>query len=143
MKIYLIGSLRNPEVPKLANIIRDRCDVNVFDDWYSAGERADDHLMEYEKQRGHSYAEALNGHSVRHVFEFDKMHLDDSDAGILLLPAGKSCHLELGYLRGQGKPVWILMPNGEPERWDIMYRFATELVYTVDDLILAITGEWK
>lgn len=35
MKIYVIGSLRNPEIPKFANELRS-LDFEVFDDWYGA-----------------------------------------------------------------------------------------------------------
>ena len=69
-KIYLIGSLRNPEVPKMAQEIR-KLGFDVFDDWYAAGERADDSWKEYEISRGHNYREALSGYAADHVFDFD------------------------------------------------------------------------
>lgn len=139
-KIYLIGSLRNPAVPVVADQLRAQ-GFEVFDDWFAAGHEADEWLQRYEQNRGHSYREALRGHAVNHVFHFDEHHLDDCDMAVMLLPAGKSAHLELGYVRGQGKPAFIWMPNGEPERWDVMYRFATDLVYTFDELIEAIRKE--
>lgn len=120
-KIYLIGSLRNPEVPKIANRLR-RLGFEVFDDWYAAGPEADDKWRDYEKARGRSYKEALKGFAARHVYHFDKHHLDACDIAILVLPAGKSGHLELGYVIGKGKPGFILLDN--PERWDVMYQFA-------------------
>jgi nucleoside 2-deoxyribosyltransferase len=125
--IYLIGSLRNPEVPKFANRLRAQ-GFEVFDDWYAAGPEADDKWMEYEKQRGHTFAEALNGHAAYHVWEYDKKHLQRADAAILLMPAGKSGHLELGYFMGLGKPGYILMER-EPDRFDVMYRF-TNITHT-------------
>ena len=36
MKVYLIGSLRNPKVPKIAEKIR-ALGFEVFDDWFAAG----------------------------------------------------------------------------------------------------------
>jgi hypothetical protein len=135
MKIYLIGSLRNNEVPLIGKRLRD-CGFDIFDDWFSAGERADDSWKEYEIKRGRNYSEALEGFAAKHVFQFDKYHLDTSNAGILVLPAGKSGHLELGYLAGQGKPTFILMPQVvESElRWDVMYQFATRVCFDVDEL---------
>ena len=35
-KVYLIGSLRNPEVPQIANKIRE-LGFEVFDDWHPNG----------------------------------------------------------------------------------------------------------
>jgi nucleoside 2-deoxyribosyltransferase len=131
--IYLIGSLRNPEVPKLANAIR-RIGLEVFDDWYSPGPRADDFWRDYEKQRGHSYAQALKGWAGKHIFEFDRFHLDRCDGAVMLMPAGKSCHLEFGYVIGCGKPGYILFDK-EPERYDVMYQFATEVFFSKAKLI--------
>jgi len=123
MKVYLIGSLRNPEVPTLANKLREVFpDWEIFDDWYAPGEDADDYWRDYEKNKGHSYKEALQGYAAQHIFEFDLHHIDEADIGILLMPAGKSGHMELGYMIGQGKPCFYVMEPGI-ERWDVMLQF--------------------
>lgn len=132
-KIYVIGSLRNPEVPSLSAKLRE-IGWEVFDDWFAAGPIADDSWQAYEKERGRTYTEALQGFAANHVFDFDRTHLDSSAAGVLVLPAGKSGHLELGYLIGQGKPGYILFDK-EPDRWDVMYRFATGVYFKVEDLL--------
>src|SRR5690606_11273603 len=137
MKIYLIGSLRNEQVPLTANKLRE-AGYEVFDDWFAAGPEADDYWKEYEIRRGRSYREALSGHAARHVFNFDRHHLDDCDAAVLLLPAGKSGHLELGYVIGKGKPGYILLEEGAYPRWDVMYGFATGVFESVEELVVAI-----
>lgn len=126
MKVYLIGSLRNPIIPALGEEIR-KLGYDVFDDWHAAGPEADDEWRRYEKERGHSYIQALEGYAAKHVFEFDKRHLDSADVGVLVLPAGKSGHLELGYLIGQQKPTAILLDQ-DYDRYDVMYRFAEAVV---------------
>lgn len=131
-KVYLIGSLRNPEVPKLASLIRTQ-GYDVFDDWYAAGPNADDHWRDYEVSRGHNFVQALDGFSADHVFQFDLKHLNSADVGVLILPAGKSGHLELGYLIGQGKPGFILLDD-QPERFDVMYKFAN-VIQTPSELL--------
>jgi len=136
--IYLIGSLRNPEVPKLARILRD-AGHDVFDDWYAAGPEADDHWMRYEQERGHNFATALDGYAAQHVYKYDKSHLDRCGVGVLLMPAGKSGHLELGYMIGQGKPGYILLPS-EPERFDVMYNFASGVFNNREALLNALNG---
>ena len=130
--IYLIGSMRNPKIPIIANELRKE-GFDIFDDWYSPGKNADDDWQEYEQARGRTYREALAGYHAKEVFEFDYEHLGRADAAILALPAGKSAHLELGWIIGQGKPGYILMP-GEPERYDIMYRFATGVTSDLEEL---------
>ena len=131
--IYLIGSLRNPEIIPLANRLRGH-GFEVFEDWASPGAEADDRWQEYEKARGRTYAEALKGFHAQHVYALDKTHLDRCDVSILVLPAGRSGHLELGYTIGKGKPGYILM-NGEPDRFDIMYLFATG-IFTEEEALV-------
>jgi nucleoside 2-deoxyribosyltransferase len=122
--IYLIGSLRNEKIPHLAKKMRGLSDdLEVFDDWFSPGPEADDFWRNYEKVRGSTYKEALRNWAGRHVFEFDHHHIDRADIGVLIMPAGKSGHLELGYMIGQGKPCFIYFDE-EPERWDVMHQFA-------------------
>lgn len=137
MKIYLIGSLRNEQIPKLAAHLRLETGHEIFDDWYAAGPEADDYWRDYEKDKGHGLREALEGYAAQHVFEFDKHNLDDSDAVVLAWPAGKSAHLEFGYCIGKGKPGWILL-DGEPERFDVMLNFATGVFTKREDLVAAI-----
>jgi hypothetical protein len=132
-RLYLIGSLRDNAVRALANRIR-KLGITVFDDWHAAGSRADDIWQEYEQGRGHKFKEGLAGEHARDVHKIDVEKIDKSDTGLLLMPTGKSCHMEFGYMMGQGKRGYILMP-GEPERWDIMYRFATDLFTTEKDLM--------
>ena len=71
-------------------------------------------------------------HPKSHIFEFDLHHLERCDAAVLLMPAGKSAHLELGFVRGLGKPGYIVFDK-EPERIDVMYQFATELFFSQDE----------
>jgi hypothetical protein len=134
--IYLIGSLRNPRIPELANELRTQ-GFEVFDDWFAAGEEADDKWRDYEKGRGRSYIEALSGFAANHVFDFDKFHLERATVVVLVLPAGRSGHLELGYAIGRGKVGFIL--HDDPERWDVMYRFATGVFTSAEDLIKELT----
>ena len=130
--VYVIGSLRNPDIPVIASDLRKH-GYDVFDDWFAAGPKADDHWKEYEVSRGRTYEEALAGYPAGQVFRYDKSHLDRCQAAVLVLPAGKSGHLELGYFIGCGKPGFILMPPGD-DRWDVMYRFATKVVRSLDEL---------
>ena len=131
--IYLIGSLRNPLVPQLGNALR-AAGYEAFEEWFSGGREADDEWQRYEQVRGRSYVDALYGHHARNVFDFDKRHLDRSDAAVMVAPAGRSAHLELGYMIGRGKPGFIYMER-EPERWDVMWLFADRVCQTLDELV--------
>lgn len=130
---YLIGSLRNPQVPVIANALR-AVGLEVFDDWFGAGPEADDHWMAHEKGLGRSYGQALDAPAAWNVFRFDQRNILARDGVILAMPAGKSGHLEFGYAIGSGKPGYILFDQ-EPERWDVMYRFATGVYFSLPALI--------
>lgn len=138
-KLYIIGSLRNPRIRDIGNTLRAE-GYDVFDDWHGGGPDADDHWQSYECSRGRNYVEALNGELAEHVFGFDLYHLSQADAGVLVAPAGKSAHMELGWLLGQGKRGYILL-DGEPERWDVMYKFASGVVFTEPDLLAALAWD--
>ncbi len=137
MKIYLVGSLRNPEIRAIAKLIR-LDGHEVFDDWHAAGPDADEHWQSYEKDRGHGYKDALTGPFANHAFALDEFHLTACDAVVMVMPCGKSGHLELGWAIGRGKLGYILFPDGEPERWDLMHNFATAIHFDLPSLLKEI-----
>jgi hypothetical protein len=139
-QIYVIGSLRNPLITELT-IKLEQEGFNIFSEWFAASENADDSLRDYFKARGYSYKEALQSHAAKHIFSFDKYHLDQSAAAVLVMPAGKSCHLEAGYMVGCGKPVFYYMEE-EPERWDIMVQFCSAVCIGYDDLVRELKNDY-
>jgi nucleoside 2-deoxyribosyltransferase len=135
--IYLIGSLRNPEVPVVAAFLREQ-GHEVFDDWYAAGPNADDYWQAYEQiDRCHNFKQALAGEAANHIFEFDLSWLERCDTVVMLLPAGKSGHLEFGWAVGQGKRGFVLFPK-EPDRYDVMYQFAHAVFFSKEELAAAL-----
>jgi len=133
MKIYLIGSLKNNSIPLIANRLRE-VGFEVFDDWWSGGYEADDKWQEHEKIRGRNYKEALYGHHADDIFHFDLTHLKSSDLVVMVMPCGKSGHLELGWFLGTGRPGYVLFDK-DPDRYDIMYRFANDVYFDLEELI--------
>ena len=136
--IYLIGSLRNPEIPSITKRLMD-AGISVFSEWYGAGERADDSFKEYHKDLGRTYLEALETDAAKIIFTFDKDHIDQADAVILVNPCGRSGHVEFGYAVGKGKKAYYLLDD--PNRWDLMLQFATGIFTNLDDIIKEIKNE--
>lgn len=133
--IYLGGSLKkHDEVQAIAAEIRTH-GFDVFDQWTTAGPDADDYLRDYFARRGMNFKQALQSPAAQNIFEFDKKHILQSEAFVLVMPAGKSAFLELGWALGQGIPGYILFPEGDPERIDIMFAFANAVVYSVKELV--------
>ena len=55
-----------------------------------------------------------------------------ADACVMVMPCGRSAHLELGWSIGFRKLTLILLSDGEPE---LMYRLAHHLCLDVDEVL--------
>jgi len=66
--------------------------------------------------------------------DFEAMHW--AEGCVLVLPCGRSAHLEAGWFCGQGKPCWIYAAEPtEPELMYLMARFAWGPVKDLTDQI--------
>lgn len=137
-KIYLIGALKNKAIRPLAMELR-ALGFDAFDDWHAAGKRADSIWHQYEKERGRSYVEAINGHHAKMAFDFDMKNLDDSDIAIAVAPFGKSAGVEIGWFARGGKPVYILLDK-EPTRYDLMFKVASGIFIDKQELFKCLAG---
>ena len=132
--IYVIGSLRNPKVPSIANKLRTLDSKwEVFDSWYAPGPKADDYLRDYCKGKGLTYKQTLKDWAATHIFSFDLKHIKRATDMVMVMPSGKSGHLELGWGLGHGKRGYILFDE-EPKRVDVMYQFATDIFFNFEEL---------
>lgn len=73
-----------------------------------------------------------NDFRVREVFDVDMNALKDSECLILLLPAGKSAHLEAGVAYGMGKKCILV---GEQQETESLYLIFDEMYSTMDEFI--------
>lgn len=65
----------------------------------------------------------------------DKQAMDKADCCVLVLPCGRSAHLEAGYMAGQGKPVFTLaLEKCEPELMALLLGPADHICTTMDEL---------
>lgn len=63
-----------------------------------------------------SYVQALGHEVARHGYARDWAGMQWADAFVLVQPCGRSAHLEAGWAVGAGKPVIVLLAEGqEPE----------------------------
>lgn len=126
MKIYVASSWRNEHQPAVVQFLRD-LGHNVYDfrqpgksfHWSEIDpEWRDWDIEEYVKGLGHQLA--WDGFAQ----DFDAMQ--DADMCVLLLPCGRSAHLEAGWFVGQGKPVIVLLVG--PVEPELMYKMAAAVV---------------
>ncbi|MGB1214629.1 MAG: hypothetical protein ACPG4X_14790 [Pikeienuella sp.] len=66
-----------------------------------------------------------------HGFNADFRAMHWCDTCVLVMPCGRSAHLELGWCAGAGKRTMILLENGEPE---LMYLIADDIVTSMDEM---------
>jgi len=81
------------------------------------------------------FRKALNHPIARAGFARDMTALMECEACVLVLPCGRSAHLEAGYAAGAGKPTIVLLSDGEPE---LMYRMNTKICCTLDEVVEAL-----
>lgn len=62
----------------------------------------------------------------------DKLALQMADATVLVLPCGRSAHLELGYAIGLKQQTAVLML--EPDEPELMYKLADRVCGSMDEL---------
>ena len=148
MKIYVASSWRNPIQQDIVNALR------------GAGHEVYDFRNPAPGNSGFTWSEVnadwlqwspeqfirdlySNHPAVERGFAFDKSALDWADACVLVLPCGRSAHLEAGYAAGRGKrTIFYLHPDKfEPE---LMYRLGDGCVTTVRGLLASLDGqEWR
>ena len=130
MKIYIASSWKNQKaVIELAEYLeRYGFEVDAFcranDKRYVFhwSELVDDE----DELANYDAIEMLADTRTQRAFKEDRRWLDWSDCVIMLMPCGRSSHLEAGYAKGQGKLLYIYgaFPKGE---FDVMYGFANGL----------------
>ena len=67
-------------------------------------------------------------------FSKDMKALRDAHITVLVLPCGRSAHLELGYATGAGQKTYVLLddPVSEPE---LMYHMNSQICISLDELV--------
>ncbi len=135
--IYICGSLKQTDrIISTAQHLQ-AAGFEVFEQWISAGPNADDHFWTWAKRKGLNARDALQTAAARHIFDFDNYHIQRAKMMVAVMPFGKSGGIELGVMLGSGRRGYILM-DGEPERIDQMFQYATGIAYTVPELVTLI-----
>lgn len=147
--IYLASSWRNALQPEVLDRLRLEGHRvydfrNPGDSWRhpragddSGGFRWSDIDPAWEAWSPWSFTQALDTHTAAEGFANDRSAMESADVGVLLLPCGRSAHLEAGYFAGHpDKSLHILVPElPEPE---LMYLMADGIHLTVESLLGAL-----
>lgn len=68
-------------------------------------------------------------------FTNDFAAMEWADVCVLVMPCGRSAHIEAGYFVGAKKPLFILLSDGEPE---LMYKMATKVCPNLNTLVYVL-----
>lgn len=142
-RIYLASSWRNPDQPKAVTILR------------ALGHEVYDFRNPTHCQTGFSWrecdpepAQQWSAEKTRGVlqtspaaargFNSDFRAMRWADTCVLLLPCGRSAHIEAGWMSGAGKRTIVVLADGqEPE---LMHLLCDTLVVGLDELATLFAG---
>lgn len=137
-KIYVASSWRNQEQQGVVAALRD-AGHEVYDfknpapgntgfAWRQCGMYGDERELDAAQTR------ALLDHPVaQDGFKLDHAAMEWADTFVMVLPCGRSAHLELGWACGAGKRTFILQTGRqEPE---LMYLEAGGIFQSVPELL--------
>lgn len=144
MKIYVASSWRNEEQPAVVAALRDQ-GHEVYD---FKNPREGDHGFHWQKVSVNwqqwtvpEYIGAITHDPIaRAGFASDFDAMEWADVFVLVMPCGRSAHLEAGWAIGVGKPTCIYLPPGEPFDPELMYLLADNISPSMADLFAWLTA---
>lgn len=133
LKIYVASSWRNFKQGKVVKRLRDeghqvydfkqpRPNENGF-----AWESIDTNWQNWTVKE---YVAALDHPAARKGFKLDMDAMVDADVCVLVLPCGRSAHLECGWMVGSGKRTIVL--TGEDEEPELMAKMCDLITDDMD-----------
>lgn len=140
-RIYLASSWRNTHQPLVLASLRDS-GFEVYDfrnpEPGSNGFQWSEIDPEWQGWEPAAYREALAHPVAVHGFGLDYGAMEWADTGVLLLPSGRSAHIEAGYFNGARKHLYILML--EPQEPELMYLMSDRVCLSVPELLRELKG---
>ena len=133
MKIYVASSWRNTYQPDVVAKLRG-LGHQVYD-FREHGFSWEDVSPHWENWTAEDYRNAINLHEIpEDAFQRDFEAMGWANATVLVLPCGRSAHLEVGWAIGQGKLAAVYVPDEEKsEALDLMH-FLGDIVIGWDEL---------
>ena len=138
LKIYLASSWRNKHFENLLNALRIQgyytYDFKDPEDNELSGFSWEKVDKDFEKWTCRDFKEGLHHPEAVKAFEKDFHAMQEADYCVLLLPCGRSAHSEAGWMKGQGKKVFVLDMSEKPTP-ELMYQMFDAYVTRPIDLV--------
>jgi hypothetical protein len=136
MKIYVASSWRNERQPEVVDDLR-RNGHEVYDFRNPTDGNHGFHWSEidpdWQAWSPDAFNQALRHPLAKEGFRSDFEAMKWADACVMVMPCGRSAHLEAGWFVGAGKPLIILLSDGEPE---LMYKMARARFELIGEVLL-------
>ena len=150
-RIYISSSWSNPYQPDLVKDLRDRGhlvydfrhpqgrhDRSVWDEIGVTEKLFHDSLTGEVGLSGGQLDEALRNDAARRRFDEHLAAMQDADTCVLLLPCGRSSHIEAGYMAGLGKRVFVFGSQFDIHKPELMYLTLDGFFFLYEDLFAAL-----
>lgn len=138
-RIYVASSWRNIYQPSVVQALRDD-GHEVYDFKNPAPGNHGFHWSaidpNWQQWSPDTFRTALGHPVARAGFASDFEAMQWADTGVLVLPSGRSAHLEAGYFTGAGKRLFVVLM--EPQEPELMYRMATRVCVGAAELLQAL-----
>jgi hypothetical protein len=134
LKIYVASSWRNYRQPNVCAALRNY-GHKIYD--FRNPEDGDNgfHWSEidpdWQKWTPEQYRSNLSHPIAKNGYRKDLKAMLWADTCVLVMPCGRSAHLEAGYFVGANKKLIILIDDDEPE---LMYKLADRVCITIDEV---------
>lgn len=138
MKIYLASSWKNKEIVDfIASELRGQGhEVDNFSDSSNGRFVFDWRELKLNNINAKTF---LNDKRTQRAFQEDKKMIEWADAIVMIMPCGRSSHLEMGYAIGKGKRSIIYYPHGfVPGEFETMYGFADLITDSLTDVLFEL-----
>ncbi len=139
-KIYVASSWRNKQQPEVVKILRS-AGHEVYDFRHPAD--GDDGFSwreidpDWQQWNLRQYVHNVRTPIADQGFRYDRDALHWCDTCVLVLPCGRSAHLEAGYAAGQGKRTIFMLSQDQFEP-ELMYRLGHGFVTNISELVTAL-----
>ena len=138
MKVYVASSWRNTHQSLVVDALRAIGD-EVYDFRNPPKRGRGFHWSDIDENwqlwSPEKYRDSLDHDVAVSGFESDLDAMEWADAFVLVMPCGRSAHLEMGWACGRGKKTIILLDNGEPE---LMNKLADHICVSLAEVIKAL-----
>ena len=137
MKIYVASSWRNPLYEGIVEGLRS-LGYEVYDFKHPDGDegfhwsRVEDSWQDWTMKE---YRDALGSEYAQFGFYRDFDAMKAADVCVLLLPCGRSAHLEAGWMKGAGKKVVAYIPTFERIEPELMYAMLDDIALSEIELV--------